>query len=347
MSVTVTISTKSRYFKTLPLAIKSIIDQTVPPDKLIIFDDNDNPQDLRGISPYNHLFSLLSSKGIQWKVLFGGKKGQVYNHQMALNIADTDYILRLDDDESMAPNCLENLLSAIIKDPAIGAVGGLVLTPNNECQRPSFASNKIEDIYSGFNIQWYRWGGEHVEVDHLYSTFLYKVEAGRKAGGYCNELSPVGHREETMFSYQIKRAGYKLFVTPYSLTWHLREDEGGIRTFKDPSLWQHDEIIFKRKLFEWGITPVEYKFVVLDCGVGDHICFASILPEFIKKHAGKKIIIACCYNEVFNGIEGITLASIADAKAAFNNIDNYNIYKFCADRNWNKPLAEAFRAMYL
>jgi len=296
-------------------------------------------------------YLLIPINNVEHKTMPQAYNGDQYVYNLEVEddntyIAGPAIVHNCDDDETPTPNCLENLLAAM-NDPTIGAVGGLVITPNNVGPRPSFVTNKIEDIYSGFNLQWYRWGGEIEEVDHLYSSFLYRVEAGRKAGGYCKELSPVGHREETMFSHQIKRANYKLLVTPFSLTWHLREDTGGIRSYKDQSLWVHDEEIFKKKLKEWNVIPKEFKYIVLDSGIGDHICFKSILPEFKEKNRGKKIIIACCYNEVFEDVDDITLISIADAKAAFGNLDNWNIYKWCMDRNWDKSLTEAYRRMYL
>lgn len=345
VTITATISTKDRYFSTLPLAINGIIQQTIVPDQFILFDDGEH-KDLRNISPYNHLFSLLDSRGIKWKVIFGQGKGQLLNHQMALDNADTELIWRVDDDEIPTHDCLENLLSVIDNDYKIGAVGGLVLQPGQINNRPSFATNDIRYINNQYNIQWYKWDGKPEEVDHIYSTFLYRVDAAKKAGGYCKELSSVAHREETIFTHQIKRAGYKLIITPDALTWHLRESSGGIRSYNDTSLWAKDEAIFRMKLVEWGIVLYDYKQIVLDCGIGDHIVFKSILPDLIKKNSDKKIVLSCCFPEVFESYEGIILASINDAKLALGNLDDYNIYKWCMDRNWSRPLVDALKQMY-
>lgn len=345
MNVTASISTKNRYTTTLPLTIESIVNQTVPPKQLVIYDDGEF-KDLRGISPFSHLFPMLMNKGIQWYHLPGGRKGQVFNHQTTLDQCDTEFIWRMDDDNCPEPNCLERLLEEIKKSPDVGAVGGLVIAPNCQSPRPSFLTGKIDDIYCPFNMQWYRWMGPVEDVDHLYSTFLYRTEAGRKAGGYQRDLSPVGHREETMFSYSIKRAGYKLKVTPLALTWHLRESTGGIRSFNDPNLWGHDEQIFAKKLVEWGVSPKEYFFVVLDNGIGDHFIFKSILPELLEKNKNKKVVVSACYPEVFEDIQDITLASIGDARAAFGDLDQWSIYRWCDANNWKRPLHEAFRIMY-
>lgn len=345
MTVTATISSKDRYYTTLPLAVQAIAEQTVPPEKFIIFEDGEH-KDLRELSPYNHLFALLQQRGIQWYVFFGERKGQVANHQASLDRVDTDMIWRLDDDNAPQPRCLEKLLE-VMKDPMVGAVAGLVHDPKSISKRPSFITGKIEDILSPFNLQWYEWAGNPEEVDHLYSTFLYRVEAGRKAGGYSKELSPVGHREETMFSHSIKRAGYKLMVTPEAKTWHFRESTGGIRSYTDGSLWARDEDVFKRKLAEWGVKPQEYKFIVLDNGLGDHFMFKAVLPEIITRNTGKKIILATCYPEVFKDIRGIEQCSIADAHAAFGSLEQWDIYRWCETNNWKKPFADAYKAMYL
>lgn len=345
MTVTASVSTKGRYETTLPLLIAGICAQTVRPKQIVIFDDNPEMKDLRGVSPYSHLFPLLMAKNIQWFHLPGGRVGQVHNHQVALDRADTPFVWRLDDDNAPEPDCLKNLLR-VMEDPSVGAVGGLVHDPKSVSPRPSFITGKIEEILNPFNLQWFQWAGPPEEVDHLYSTFLYRVEAGRKAGGYNKALSPVGHREETMFSHEIKRAGYKLMVTPDALTWHFREGTGGIRSYTDGSLWARDEQVFRGKLSEWGVTPQEYKFVVLDNGLGDHFMFKSILPELMTKNKGRKIVIANCYPEVFKDVTGIVMASIGDARAAFGNLEQWNIYKYCEEHHWKRPFAEAFKAMY-
>lgn len=344
-SVTATISTLGRYDTTLPLAIAAICTQTRVPEQFVLFDDGEH-KDLRSVEPYTHLFALLDRRGVRWHVVFGDRRGQVRNHQAALDRADTDLIWRMDDDNVPEASCLERLLDAS-GDPGVGAVGGLVMDPRQVTHRPPFVTGRIEEILNPFNVQWYQWEGPPEDVDHLYSSFLYRVEAGRKAGGYPLDLSPVGHREETTFSHSIKRAGYRLLVAPSALTWHLRAPTGGIRSYRDPSLWEADERRFMERLSKWGVRPVEYKLVVLNNGLGDHIVFRSILDGLIARNPGKRMIVAACYPEVFEGEPRVALCSIGDALAAFGDIARWDIYKFCEDHKWRAPLADAFRAMYL
>jgi hypothetical protein len=285
---------------------------------------------------------MLDDSGIKWEVLFGKRQGQVTNHQHILDIAQTTFVWRLDDDNVAEPTCLEQLLKAA-EDPLVGAVGGLVYHPGNVKPLPNDVSGKMEEIYNGLNIQWFSWNGGVREVDHLYSTFLYRVEAGKKAGGYPKDLSVVGHREETIFSNSIKQAGYKVCVTPYATTWHLRESSGGIRVFNDPQLWEHDEKAFASYLKKWGIAAREKKIIVLDCGLGDHFAFKSVLPEIKEANKDKDLVLAVCYPDIF---KDETTISIAEAKQLLGSrFDDANFYKWMWDHDWKKSLPEAFVEM--
>jgi hypothetical protein len=77
------IATRGRYQTTLPLALNAIINQTKLPDKLIIFDDNDEPQDMRNDFLYQYFFQMLQIKGVDWEWKWAEKKGQHHIHQMA------------------------------------------------------------------------------------------------------------------------------------------------------------------------------------------------------------------------------------------------------------------------
>jgi len=343
MHILAEICTKDRYFTTLPLTIMSVINQTVLPDKVLIIDDGEKI-DLRDNSVYANIFRILDDKGIAWEVKFGVGRGQHISHQEAQNSAK-DLIWRIDDDEVAEPNVLEILLSHIENDDNVGAVAGLVLTPGAG-KIVDNAENNIHKIFTSPNIQWFNGWDDIRSVDHLYSSFLYR----KGVSNYETRLSTVAHREETIFTYNIKRSGYKLIVDPKAVTWHLRNPEGGIRSFKDDKLWGHDEEIFKEKLIEWGIfnTPEGYeKLIVLDSGIGDHIIFKTIIPDLLEKYG--KLVISCCYNDVFYDIVGdnVRLISISDAKAILGDgVNNHNIYKYCWDNNWTGSFQDAYKKMY-
>lgn len=326
------ISTKGRYDTTLPLAIMSVVNQTKKPDALIIFDDNDNPKDLRDIELYAYLLRTLDEKGIYWKVIFGQKKGQHYNHQAA-NKMGYKWVWRIDDDCVAEPNVLETLYSRT--DDSVGAVGGSILTP--PFQKGLISSGKIENITTEPNIQW-----DHItkdqEVDHLHCSYLYRANVE----DFCLELSRVAHREETLHTLGIKKKGYKVIVVP-CITWHYRNRQGGIRSINNDKLYHNDDQVFYRKLDSWNMAD-QGKLVVLDNGIGDHYAFKHILNKLKIKH--QNLTLAVCFPQVFED-DDVKLISIQDAKNLLGpKIDDYNIYKFMGERGWSKTLVEAFETMY-
>ncbi len=338
IEVTAVISTRDRYFTTLPNCLISIALQTYRPKHIIIYDDGEQ-KDLRQEPLYENIFKFIQARGISWTIQFGDRKGQVANHQRSIREANTEWIWRIDDDNVIEHDVLERLVSNVA--PGVGAVAGLVLDPKQPIVSNRLASNKIEDIYCGLNEQWFKFDGIK-EVDHLYSTFIYSKEAARN--GYCMELSKIGHREETIFTYEMKRAGWKLLIDSSAVTWHLRLSSGGIRSETDGQLWANDEIIFSKKLQEWGVVPRHVKLIVLDSGLGDHLVFKSILPEIRKRY--KDLILAHCYPEVFKEDTDIKQISIAEAYMVTKS-DDHSVYKWMWDRNWKKSLADAYRGMYL
>lgn len=314
------ISTRGRYDTTLPLAISSVITQTMKPDYLIIQDDNDPPRDVRDQQHYTYLFQILSECGVGWEWLYAEKKGQHHNHQRA-NHMGYKWVWRLDDDTVADSNVLEQLYTHATIEENVGAVGGSVLTP------PSMgvvnATGKIENIYNEANLQW-GMITEKKEVDHLHCSFLYRAGVA----DYNLALSRIAHREETLFTYELKKRGYKNYVVPHAITWHLKNKQGGIRDGVS-EMFEHDERIFQNIM-----NFKDQTIVILDCGMGDHIVFKRILPLI------KNPVVFSCYPEIIPG------RSIAEAKALLGDIHEYNVYAHMDRWNWTGSLEDAYKKFY-
>lgn len=337
--VTAVVCTKNRY-ELLSQALLSIALQSVKPDACIIFDDSDQPpkdaNDLVQKYPaYGEVFSLFQEYGIGWEWKYGQKQGQHHSHQASQKVTSTDLIWRVDDDEVPEPDVLYRLLKNVRDD--VGAVGGLVLNPSPPPLPPEAASI-ITDLDRP-NIQWFTQPARVVEVDHLHSTFLYR----RGLVDYELSLSPAAHREETLFTYQIKRAGYKLLVDTSVVTWHFRSPTGGIRSHHDPGFWNHDENVFAQKMLDWGVVkPRPEKIIVLDAGRGDHVIIKKLLPQIKAKYPN--VLIATCHPDILDG--EVQQISIAEARRNLGNLENHSIYGFCTRNNWQGNLVEAFQKMY-
>jgi hypothetical protein len=315
------VATRGRYFTTLPLVLNAIINQTKPVDKLVIFDDNDEPQDMRKEMIYQYFFQMLDTKGIVWEWLYAEKKGQHHIHQAA-NLMGYDWVWRCDDDAVPEANVLETLYSHI--GHSIGAVGGSILTPPYNPDTRAI-TGLIGNIDSEPNIQWGKI--ERVkEVEHLHCSFLYRAGVH----DYNLGLSRVAHREETLFTYGLHKKNYKILAVPNAVTWHMKNPNGGIRSETKAELYEHDEFIF-RNILKYSNKTI----VVLNCGLGDHIVFNRILPSIHNAE------VFTCYPEVVPG------RSIAEATQLFGDLEHWNIYKKMDSWKWKDSLEAAYRKMYL
>lgn len=320
MAVLCSIATRGRYETTLPLVIAAVANQTRPPDKLIIFDDNDEPKDVRQDFVFQSLFSLLQAKGVAWEWLFAERKGQHHIHQRA-NRAGYEWVWRVDDDAVPEPNVLETLLKHA--GAHVGAVGGAVLTPPmpQPAVRPT---GLIENIDREPNVQWFPVSAPQ-RVEHLHCTFLYR--AGVQ--DYNLGLSRVAHREETLFTWGLHRRGYELLVVPGATTWHLKNPAGGIRAEKSEVLFQRDDAIFRNHL-----QHKDHTIVVLNGGRGDHVVFSRVLPDV------KNPLVFGCYPDI------IPCRPLAQAIELFGDIDPYNIYAKMDQWRWTESLEKAYRKLY-
>jgi len=312
--------TRGRYFTTLPMVIQAIANQTRPVDKLIIFDDNDEPKDMRQEVMYQHLFWVLNTKKIEWEWLFADKKGQHHIHQKA-NRMGFDWVWRCDDDAIPEPNVLENLLKHAGDD--VGAVGGTVFNPPVTTGSEG-STGLIRDIFSEPNAQWSPLSKVR-QVEHLYSTFIYRAGIADFNLG----LSRVAHREETLFTWNLHKRGWRLLIVPGAVTWHLRNPDGGIRSESRREMYEHDEQIFRNHLDHKDRT-----IVVLNNGMGDHIVFKHVLPDV------KNPVVFGCYPEI------LPCRPIAEAQRLFGDIECYNIYGKMDQWGWTGSLEDAYRRLY-
>jgi glycosyltransferase involved in cell wall biosynthesis len=318
------VATRGRYFTTLPLVLNAIINQTRRPDKLIVFDDNDEPQDMRKELIYSYFFQMLDIKGIEWEWRYATRRGQHHIHQSA-NVEGFDWVWRCDDDAIPEPHVLEILYRyANTKDPSIGAVGGSILTPPH-IPDTSKVTGMICNIDKEPNIQWGQID-RCVEVEHLHCSFLYRAGVH----DYNLGLSRVAHREETLFTFGLYQKGYRILAVPNAVTWHMKNPEGGIRSETRREMYDHDEQIFRNILKYRGKT-----IVVLNCGLGDHIVFSHVLPSILNAE------VFTCYPEVVPG------RPIVEAHNLFGDIEQYNIYRKMAQWKWKGDLEGAFRKLYL
>ncbi len=337
LTITAYICTRGRYDTTLPLAIQAVLSQTLRPTEFILWDDNPEPVDLREKQPYKSLLSLMDHLGIEWKVTFGGGRGQVHGHHWVNMNAKGDWCWRVDDD--CVPE--SGVLAALSRHETAGAVGPCIWLPGKVYKAGPLASGKIEDIYRCFSPQAFKTSDLSVQpVDHLHCSFLYKT----KAVNYDTLYDGAGQREETVFTYLIKRAGSEVLFDPSVITWHLRQSTGG-RMPVGAEKYQSDEAHFAAFLSKHGVTPSKHFLLVDMYGIGDAWILRRLVPEIMERHKHPKILVAAMHPEIWEDVPEVTLVAPDAAAMVHGNLDQWNPYRLLGEQP-SLRLEDACRKLY-
>ena len=278
--ITIGIPTMNRY-ENLAMLLWSISQQTYTNYDILIINDSRDKWDLRQIPFMANIITRFQINGNMIKVLNGKQRGPHISHQMIVDNADHNLILRVDDDGIMEPTYIEELVKCFVetdksKDKKgnkmkVAAVGGIILMPNVPLeyqQQPEGWHSKVEywgdclEQPDGFvthfpHLQWHTHKNMNYKpTNHLHSSFLYKKSYAIAIGGYPKDYSQVGHNEETDFSYRFHLKGYRMFIAPKALLWHNQSPTGGIRQSAEgemnkKAMWDNDTQLFLKKWHEY------------------------------------------------------------------------------------------------
>jgi len=338
------VPTRNRYDSTLTLTLNAIAMQTKKPDKIIVYDDSDGKIDMRTHPTLGKAIQQIEDNNILWEVLFNQERGQVWAHRHSLETS-YKYIWRVDDDLVPKPDVLE-LLHSTIKERG-GAVASAVRNLGSPIiNKPDGIANTIDTPY--INEQWFKSSGI-TRAEHLYSTFLYEREKALKAGGYEKRLSSVGHREETILTHRMHRAGYPLWINHDAVCYHYRMPHGGIRDEKNKEKFEADETIFNEIYEGWGYKNYETHVLTLTHGLGDNFAFKKVLKEMLVKYPNRRYVVGVSFPNAFYDIADdrlkIVPTYIAEMAGAIK--DEHSVYAWCIRNNWKGTLQDAYRRMYL
>lgn len=329
------IPTKDRY-DSLFACLLSVVMQTKKPREIIIYDDSVKKKNFMRRENFRHLKSF----GVPIDVKETPNIGQTAIHELSQNDAHYPLIWRIDDDCVASQNVLETLAGAFTPD--VGAVGGLIHVPG---RTPStfHRFQKIEQTDS--HVQMFRHQNpEPFQVDHLHCSFLYR-----------KGIVPFPHRilhqcgmcEETIFSHEIARQGYRLMVMPESVTYHLQSARQGMRSYTRADL-EHNKAVLERKKELWAFIPPGSKVIVDAHGIGDSIVLEAALPEIVEKD--RKTIIFTNNIEAYKiepvAVEDVHFLRVEDANIFFSGYFPEDVYGFMARREWTRSMQEAYVELY-
>ena len=250
--------------------ITSLLMQTFKNWDLIIECD-DKDESMPADYQVQSLMHRCWHEGHAWQILRSQRQGPHMAHDRTLQVALKDpkqwkLILRIDDDIWVKPDYLEKLFNAFLEDEAcqVAAVAGVYLDPKRpdaeQMVPPGWEKNiryagLIEPNVMDPFVSVYPPGTGIREVQHLYSSFLFRTKCAQAIGGYCKQLSPIGHREESDFSYRFNLAGWKLLINPSAIGYHYWAPSGGIRSEginNKQMLAENDHKIYMRRMDFWA-----------------------------------------------------------------------------------------------
>jgi len=357
MKIEVGIPTKDRY-PNLAMLLWSLTEQSFKNFTIKIVDDSENRQDIRELSYILPILKRMDSEGLAWSVIFGPKRGPHHCHQLVLDETKRSYVFRVDDDSCLDKYALEKLVNTWeeleSKGVKVGAVGSVIVDPSMPIEYRflpvgfrSFRKfqGKVEN--TGWNTgdqQWRMHPDTEIQaVEHLYSSFLYSVEAGRKIGGYELSYNVVGHREETDFTYRMFKSGYGTYIQPEALIWHLRNPSGGIRTYESGALWAECQERFMSK-FKFKRGKNQDRVVKVFGGLGDHLCATPMLRALKRK--GEKVVVTSVYPYLLQGNPNIDELIYPTEEVDYEKIDFRDLYKWCFETGFEGCVSEAWCNMY-
>ena len=124
MKLTVLLATCDRYDTVLPLCLMSIINQSHPPNRVVLIDDSINKK-FYDYTILKNILILFKEKGIEFSYFYGKNKGMVPALQIGLDNISDGWVFKTDDDNILSYNTLELFVKNIRKN--IGAMGGVII----------------------------------------------------------------------------------------------------------------------------------------------------------------------------------------------------------------------------
>jgi len=230
--------------------LKDLLKQNYTDFEIIIVDQTENPKKevLR--------FCKKNIKKIKYFQI--SKKSSPHARNVAVQNADGDILLFVDDDVEIPGRDFLKLHADNYKDRKIGLVGGRIVYGDEEPAYQEVGRLKY-------------WGLK--EVTHFDSTVKTRIDhaAGGnfscyksifvKVGGFNEIYGGNAHMEETDFCLRVKRAGYKMVFEPKAVLKHLQFKKGGnrVKDLYELRYWLvHNGTVFYLKNFPKILFPLYF-----------------------------------------------------------------------------------------
>ncbi|MDX1437002.1 MAG: glycosyltransferase family A protein [Anaerolineales bacterium] len=199
--VSVIIPTLGRYH-TLPAALQSLVEQTLPPAEVIVVDQNP-PEERR-----TDLFYQFEALNL--KVVWQRDTGQSLARNTGLSLAAHPYVFFFDDDSIARDDLLEKHLS-LVADHRIDASTGVSFPPEPHDYQlpPEFGYYRLSQTFDTGNS-------------------LLPTAVAKRIGGFDRNYD-FGPGTDTDFGTRLYLSGCRIGLNPEAVRIHLKEPRGGLR----------------------------------------------------------------------------------------------------------------------
>ena len=204
-SIDITVGLCVRNSEKAPIkeAIKSILDQTFPHERMeiIVVDDGSTDKTI------SIIVDSLSKGKVPYHVYSTGGKGVSTGRQIIVDNAQGKFIVLIDDDMIVSKNFIEDQFDAINKDPSIGIVQGKI--------RPLQTGSIVAKLDCMLEARYLYLRKEPKTLGE--GASIFRVTVIKKVGGYDIKIGRrTGH--DTDITRRIKAAGYKLCLSRAEFT---------------------------------------------------------------------------------------------------------------------------------
>lgn len=224
--------------------------------------------------------------GIQFHYIFLKNPSTPHAKNIGVAKAKGDYLIFFDDDVIVKKGIIDGYKKAFLTNHA-DVVAGRVLTPGHPLAIDSLNVGKISywgkfsDDFSSTIKQ---------EVDTVIGCNAgWKKSVFEEVGGFDEQITMNGIREESDLSLRAKKMGYHILFEPSAVVTHLREESGGGRK-TEGRLWWYYNFLSNETYFFLKYRPNWVVFIILltrwewivRCmfGFGREVSFRSIVTPF-------------------------------------------------------------------
>jgi GT2 family glycosyltransferase len=178
---------------------------------------------------------LLRKRESKWRVIYNDKNvGFAAGQNQAIGAAQGDWLLCLNPDVMLAPDCIQHLADAGAEHPDAGSVCGKLLRWDPSSDSPKTSILDSTGIYFTRNMRHLDRGAEEVDTgqyDRLQWVFGATGAAALFRRAFVNAISVEGqffdedffsYREDADLAWRSQLMGWRCLYVPAAVAWHVR-----------------------------------------------------------------------------------------------------------------------------